>query len=221
MIIAISGKKLSGKDTAALGLIERHKFVRISFADKLKDICSKVFNIPREDLDDPIKKEASFTRPILIGHNHIYMLLDILEDDGFFISENSYRAISHEFINKQLNSLRQLMQVVGTDIIRNYVDNEVWLKYLKKTMDKTNSDNFVIADARLRNEREFLKSLGAILILIKRNGLVSTDTHSSENDLGNESDYDVVIDNNKSIIELQSGISLWWTFKRDGTSSNY
>ena len=44
MIIAISGKLQSGKDTIADYLVLKHGFTRIAFADKLKDIAKDLFN---------------------------------------------------------------------------------------------------------------------------------------------------------------------------------
>jgi dephospho-CoA kinase len=44
MIIAISGKLQSGKDTIADYLVLKHGFTRIAFADKLKDIARDLFN---------------------------------------------------------------------------------------------------------------------------------------------------------------------------------
>ncbi len=59
-VIAISGWKRSGKDTAANYLIDRG-YKRIGFADPLKDMVAKEYDIPREHCDDPEFKE----KPIL------------------------------------------------------------------------------------------------------------------------------------------------------------
>lgn len=219
MIIAFSGRKFSGKDTAAEGLIDRQGFVRIGLADKLKDICAKVFEIYRPDMDNPNLKEKQFSTPIAIRSSHIHDLLDQLETDGFVITENMWRSICKDFIGKKLFSIRECLQIIGTDVCRNYICDDIWLQYVGKFLDRENKD-VVITDARYRNEREFLKNRGAILILIKRkmadNSILNTDLHISENQLGEEQEYDVVINNNSTITELQSSISMWWTLKKDG-----
>lgn len=214
MIIAFSGKAHHGKDTAAEALIDRHKFIRIGLADKLKDITAKVFGLSRTDMDDPNQKEKIFHIPIRITPHHISDLFEILEDDGFVVTEDAYREVCHTFVGRPLTSIRHTLQLIGTDVIRNYVDDEVWLKYFEKATANTNA-NIVISDARFPNERKFLKDRGATLILIQREGLTSTDTHVSENLLGEEKEYDVVIQNNSTITGLHSSVSLWYTVKRD------
>lgn len=222
MIIALGGRRFSGKDTAAEGLIDRHKFVRVGLADKLKDICAKVFEIYRPDMDNPDLKEKQFTVPICIRSSHIHDLLDQLETDGFPVTENNWRAICKDFIGKKLFSIRECLQVVGSDICRTHIADDIWLEYVRKIFEKEDRD-IVVTDARYKNERDFLKSMGAILILVKRkmadNTVQATDLHISENQLGNEEDYDVVLNNNTTITELQSSISMWWTLKKDGLKS--
>lgn len=222
MIIALGGRRFSGKDTAAEGLIDRHRFVRVGLADKLKDICAKVFEIYRPDMDNPDLKERQFSRPIIIRSSHIHDLLDQLETDGFFITETIWRGICNDFMGKKLFSIRECLQVVGSDICRSYVADDIWLQYVKKIFEKEDRD-IVVTDARYKNERDYLRSMGAILVLVKRkmadNTVQATDLHISENQLGDDEDYDVVINNNSSITELQSSISMWWTLKRDGLKS--
>lgn len=214
MIIAFAGKKGSGKDESAIALIDRHKFIRIGLADKLKDITAKVLQIHRPDMDDPYLKEKLFTKPIRITSSSIHDIFEILEDDGFVVTEDNYRVVCHEFAYKPLVSIRDVLQVVGTDIIRTYVDDAVWLKYFEKATLNTKA-NIVCTDARFPNERKFLKEKGATLILIQREGLESTDTHVSENLLGDPSEYDVVIQNNSTKTGLHSSVSLWYTVQRD------
>ena len=51
MIIGICGLIGSGKDTIADYLVEKHNFTKMSFADKLKDAVSQMFEWDRELLD--------------------------------------------------------------------------------------------------------------------------------------------------------------------------
>ena len=51
MIIGICGLIGSGKGTVADVLVEEHKFEKISFADKLKDSVSILFDWPRDMLE--------------------------------------------------------------------------------------------------------------------------------------------------------------------------
>ena len=51
MIIGICGLIGSGKDTIADHLVKDHNFVKISFADKLKDTVATLFEWDRDLLD--------------------------------------------------------------------------------------------------------------------------------------------------------------------------
>jgi hypothetical protein len=219
MIVAFSGVKFSGKDTAAEGLIRTHKFKRLGLADKLKDICSDVFNIPREHMDDPTLKEASFTAAISIGPVHIDSLLRTLSRDGYdFEFHSTYELLCKNFMGKKLTTIREVLQVVGTDICRNYIKDDIWLQYCKTTIT-THDGDLVITDARFQNEREFLSELGAVMILVVRPGFDNKSTHISENQLGTADDYDVVVTNESTITALQSDIAMWYTVMKDALIS--
>ena len=55
-VIGICGQAGTGKTTAAVAIAQSLPYWRYSFAGPLKDAVSGLFRIPREDLDDPIKK---------------------------------------------------------------------------------------------------------------------------------------------------------------------
>lgn len=221
MIIAFSGVKFAGKDTAAEGLIRSYGFRRIGLADRLKDICSHVFDIPRGDMDNPSKKELFFNIPIVINPDHIKHLLELLSYDEFVFSfEDTCKAICKNFIGKGLTSIRDVLQTVGTDICRTFVQDDIWLAYVKHIINNSKQP-IVITDARFQNERDYLKSLGAILVLVKRPNCESKSDHISENQLGNESDYDVVIYNDNTAYGLQSSICTWYSVKHHEFLSNF
>ena len=212
MIIAFSGNKFAGKDTAAEILIKRHGFKRIGLADKLKDICSEVFEISRFAMDNPYLKETRFDTPVTISIENIEALLKGVQKDGFeFDYGKVFGDVCKNFSGKNLTSIRDMLQTVGTDILRTFVKDDIWLEYIKKQI--TQDSNIVITDARFKNEREYLKNIGAVLILIKRQGYESKSTHVSENQLGEESDYDVVVHNETTIHALQSSVWMWYNIK--------
>jgi hypothetical protein len=88
------------------------------------------------------------------------------------------------------------------------------------------TDNVVVTDARFKNERDHLKKLGATLVLVKRHHYLedgkatATELHISENQLGVDEDYDVIVYNSGTECQLQSEISMWYTIKY-ATQSNY
>ena len=224
MIIAFSGRKFAGKDSTAEGLIRFHGFKRIGLADKLKDICSTVFNIPRQDMDDPSKKESLFEIPISITVENIQDLLDIIKNDGIVQTEfeRHCTSICKIFVGRNLTSIRDMLQTIGTDVCRNFVQDDIWLSYIKYNI--TNDfGNIVITDARFKNERDYLKQLGAVLILVKRDSTDDSSTkelHVSENQLGSDEDYDVIVHNNDTLMSLQSEIAMWYILRKDAITSN-
>lgn len=50
MIIGIGHKKRRGKDSAANRLVDKHRFVRVSWADSLKDAARIIFHFDNEQL---------------------------------------------------------------------------------------------------------------------------------------------------------------------------
>lgn len=60
-LLALSGWKQSGKDSLADYLIAKHGATRVSFADPLKDMAAREYDVPREAFDRPELKE----QPIL------------------------------------------------------------------------------------------------------------------------------------------------------------
>lgn len=219
MIIAFSGVKFAGKDTAAEGLIRHYEFKRIGLADKLKDICSEVFGVSRIDMDNPSKKESPFELEIKVTEENMDRLLRRLLEDGFEFDREKVLADACKIFNgKILTSIRDMLQTVGTDLCRNFIKDDIWLEYIKKQIDP--KSNIVITDARFKNERDYLKNLGAALILIKRPGYESKSAHISENQLGEESDYDAIVLNNGTAYALQSSVCMWYSLKYNELLSN-
>lgn len=90
---------------------------------------------------------------------------------------------------------RQMLQKVGTDLIRNNINEDFWIKHFHFWY-KQNKGNIVITDCRFQNEVDIIKELGGIIIKLNRktNGI---DQHISENvDTLNNIDY--TIDNNET-----------------------
>lgn len=58
IVVGICGAKFHGKDTAAAVLIERHGFVKVAFADGLKQCMAHVLRTPIQYFEDPALKET-------------------------------------------------------------------------------------------------------------------------------------------------------------------
>lgn len=208
MIIALSGKARSGKDSFADVLTSKYNFEKLALADPIRELASKVFGIPLSTFTSDQLKEMNFVYPIILDEGYLGHIIDIVENDwGFKVDEDAkagmMKQLGAEFIHP-----RKILQTVGTEIIRNNLDKDIFLKLADKRIDKT-TRNVVITDCRFSNEREWFKKQNATLCLIKRPQLTFTDGHSSENDLGADTEYDVIITNDECLNRFQIEVGEW------------
>tara|TARA_B100001287_G_scaffold238857_1_gene212500 strand:- start:644 stop:1270 length:627 start_codon:yes stop_codon:yes gene_type:complete len=165
MIIGLCGLIGSGKGTVADILVDEHKFEKISFADKLKDAVSILFDWPRDMLEGETP-DSRFWRE---------------QEDKFWTKETG-RSVTP----------RLVLQEFGTDCMRNGFYDGVWVSFVKKKIIDNPDTNFVIPDVRFENEVDVIKGMGGKVWCVKRGpdplwfrqyqdlGLEPTDVHSSE-----------------------------------------
>lgn len=218
MIIGISGKMRSGKNTVASiiqYLIYKDKvkdsslslntflsntfigdsssgFIQKSFAKKLKEIVSILTGISVEDLD---KQEVKDSRLPECWHK--------FDDNNHYVEPDN---------------VRELLQTLGTDLLRNQLHpnvfvNALFVDYITKKysigIDKYGHQtivdkypNWIIVDCRFKNELQAIKDRDGIVIRVNRNNsLFKSVIHESETDLDSAT-FDYVIDNNGTIEEL-------------------
>lgn len=214
IIIGLAGKKGSGKDTLASVLVEKHGFSRLAFGDYLKDIITQCLDVPSYSLFTERLKDRPFDNPIKFTEEHFTRLLKALDDYDCGFRDESFRAMVQTFLTTEFTTPRQIMQFVGTDIVRQFFDEDTWVKMLKKDLDEQISSKIVITDCRMTNERDLVRSLGGKLGLVVRdNSINKDDTHLSENNLGEVDEYDYIFTNNSEITSFQHEIDLWATLK--------
>ena len=103
---------------------------------------------------------------------------------------------------------RELSQLLGTEAGRNIFGDDIWIKALYRKISSYPKRNFVIPDARFLNEVKAVKSWGGYCIRIDRDITFdpSIDLHPSETELDQYYDWDFIINNHKSIPNLQEEI---------------
>ena len=112
-------------------------------------------------------------------------------------------------------SPRKALQYVGTDLIRNNLDNimpgldkNIFIHHFKlwyeQEMRKNPNICVVISDIRYQNEADFIHELGGILIKIIRHFEKTVDMHSSEIELQSITTYDHLIENIGTLPEYYS-----------------
>lgn len=116
-------------------------------------------------------------------------------------------------------SPRQLMQTLGTEWGRNYIDCDVWVKiadrkidYLRKLAAAGNAyiEGIVATDVRFRNEYDYIRSQGGTIWHIHRpnNPHEINTTHTSAKLMDVDKDRDIVIVNDCDIDSLAEKINL-------------
>jgi hypothetical protein len=167
MILSLSGRKHSGKTTFAKEAIKKG-FIKISFADKLKEITAKILNCSVEDLSDPELKEKKLEKAItwIEIKPKLEKILNI--------------TISEEIENKTLENRREVLQFIGTEALRT-IDPEFHVNSLKEKI--LPNENYVLDDTRFLNELEYLNKLNATCIFTIRPYYQDYSNHISEIEL--------------------------------------
>jgi len=212
VIISVSGLKNSGKDTFADVLVDRHGFKKISLADPLRELCSKIFGIDMKYFLDRDKKDTDLPFNLMIEFDHIDRIVKQVEDWGFVVT-NEARAELDEFHGTYIDTPRDLLKCVGTNMLRQNVRDDLWL-VITLTKIKELGQKVVVADVRFDNERKMFDNIGATMVLIKRPDVEEEDHHISEN-TGDDDQYDVIFQNTEKLQVFKSEVDMWYTLRRD------
>lgn len=185
-LIGIAGKKQSGKNTVAN--ILRSLTINLPIDNDIIDFVKNRL-IDTKSLDLYSKyKTASFAYPIKICAS---LMLNIPVEA--FESEDFKKQVIPEFGI----TYRQFLQKLGTEVGRN-IHPDIWVNYVIKQIGNKPT---IITDVRFKNECDAIKNNNGLLICVKRNNNI-IDTHLSEVELDEYTDFDYIIDNRGSIDEL-------------------
>lgn len=99
---------------------------------------------------------------------------------------------------------RQLMQWLGTDIMRAQFDKDFFTRHMHMRLDShAESDSVVlVTDVRFDNEAELIHKMGGVVVLIEREGHERTHSHSSENGVSSHLVTTTIFNDGKSIENL-------------------
>lgn len=231
-IIGIAGAKNSGKDTIAniISYIDNVGLSKatyrgwlaksnvkynniIHFADALKELVSKIFRIKldyfyKRDYKDILYYNLLSNRFIKqIPKNGKEITMEFL-DKTYASLEQAIESIKYKSCTPVIK-LRTLLQYIGTNIFRNQVKNNIWIDNAILTacdiFSETNSEIVCIADVRFKDEAEAIrkiknKEIKGFIIKVTRN-LSSSENYTHESETV-DVDYDFLIENNKSTMEL-------------------
>lgn len=177
MLVGLTGNKGAGKDTVAQFLIEDQGFVRMAFADKLKEAVCNLLDISIEQVeawkDDP--------------------------SDPVFISVWSQYSGGHHYASM---SWGKFLQRFGTEMGRNTFGGNFWVDLIEQEWISTGNQHVVITDVRFDNEAAWIINRGGYIIEVKRPGY-EPDGHASEEPLPVDM-IDSTIYNNGTLRDLRT-----------------
>ena len=202
-IIGFSGRMRSGKSTLA-DICEKQGYKKLYFALPLKEMCAKFLNVTIDELNR-LKNEKI---PINIS-------LDDKSVD-FFSNETDIpkEIVTKIFNQKTIHDVRELIQFIGTDLIRSF--NMNWHVNKIRQMIKPN-EKYVIEDVRFPNEKQMIEDIGGDTWFVIRPKLDNISHHISEESLKWQDFGDKVIINNKSLDYLEM---TWENFLNNYKKSN-
>ena len=208
MIIGIGGEKKHGKDAIAKYLTQHYGFEQYAFADKMKKMVQSIW--PFLDPWNDETKEQLFDEPLVIGDYVIGKIIMFIENDYDFSYEYEEKILSKLRNKKHFTSVRDILQFLGTDILRDIVDENYHYNSVRYPIANYGIPRAVISDCRFKNERFLLRLhfSDAKVILVKRPSMVknATSSHASETSLGSDEEYDHVIINDGTLEDLYAKV---------------
>jgi len=178
MIILISGKARSGKNTFSLMLADEFQkqtglnFVELAYADELKSDLMKTFGLTRDQLYGNAKEVSCFNLP-KAGDNEYWTPREIMQEMGQFNRE---------------------------------IEPDHWVRRLFEKIEEFKLDNVIITDGRQMNEVQAVISRpdGYHIRITRENpDMITNSNHETETGLDNV-DYrtDFFIENNGTLKDL-------------------
>jgi hypothetical protein len=190
MIISITGKIGSGKDTIADIIMQYtpyHDWEIKKFAGKLKVIAEILSGVPKINFEDQEFKKQD------MGPAWGMTYRDLLQKLGTEAMRNGL----HE--NVWVNALFSDYNREWVSIGDNTASEDAFLDKIYP--------NWIITDTRFPNELEAAKALNGITIkVIRDSGNTIGTTHASETALDDYTEWDYIVDNNGSFEELKTQV---------------
>jgi len=154
-IIGLSGFARSGKDEAARVLVEEYGFVRVAFADKLREVLYALNPIVDMGFDDFLELQPVYVQEVIDAYGW----------DGY--KETEYGT-----------EIRRLLQRLGTEAGRQALWDTIWIDSAFAGLP--DDAKVVVTDARFYNEFDAVRDRGGVVWRIEREGVGPANGHASE-----------------------------------------
>jgi hypothetical protein len=147
-VVGILGFKGSGKDTAGEYLVREHGFEVESFANPLKDLLAAVFGWDRALLEGNTTDSRTWRET----------------PDEWWEQKLNWHESPYNYLGRF--TPRTAMQVIGTDVMREHFDNNLWIKSLESRL--RGKERVVVTDCRFPNECALIRQYNGLLFRVKR-----------------------------------------------------
>ena len=151
-----------------------------AFAEPLKNFCVSVLGLDKEQCYGTDEQKNSKTR---------------------YSWKNIPQEIRDKYPDKSGKMTgREVMQVFGTDMIRDFFHKDIWVDALKRDIDNSGADYYLITDVRFLSEVETIRSWGGEVWFVdgpqRGEDDTKNDGHPTEREAGMPVAVDLTIDNN-------------------------
>ena len=179
-IIALSGFARSGKDETARVLVEKHGFIQVAFADKLREMIYAL-------------------NPIVAGRglfeDEDTLLQDVIDKYGW----GGYKETRFG------PEIRRLLQRLGTEAGRQTLWDTIWIDAALTGLPE--DAKVVVSDARFFNEFDAVRDRGGVVWRIEREGVGPANGHASEMEAIDYPHFDRVLFNNGTLERWREYVS--------------
>lgn len=209
-LIAFAGRKRSGKGLLSNAIVEYNNDMNqqtkiLTVASYLKELCCILLGINYETLIEWKDNGHTFNiKPNEKWFNIINNKTQIPID-----------TIKNELVDIEFTNVRQVLQVIGTDVIRKYKPNWHIDCLSEDIQDYIKSYNIVIDDVRFPNEKEAIEKLGGRVFFIIRPNYFDISNHISETSLkwqNFKEDNIIINDLSKKSMELNIKLAYAYNF---------
>lgn len=176
MIIGLSGYARSGKDTVADILVHDAGFIRVAFADKLR--------------------EALYALNPLVTHDKGMNKLLFVTDLQTVIDEHGWDGVKSTPYGPEV---RRLLQRMGTEAGRNVLGDNIWVDAVINSLDPNKI--YVATDCRFINEAQAVDQVWRVT----RPGVEPANDHISEVGLDTWP-FDRIVYNDGSLFDLREKV---------------
>lgn len=203
MLIGLSGYATSGKDAVADRLRDAYGFTKLYMSQELERALLK--------LNPWIPIDASSSAP-----EADLLIKGILPNISWIRYAEMHDLIGYD-ASKTNPEVRRLLQVLGTEVGREMIDQDLWVRLVFRKVDDAMGAGHDVAITGIRypNELEWVRRRGGVVVWVDR-GLAPVNGHTSDNSLGQEH-CDLTLINWGTLDDLYTGVD-WLRQAVDSTT---